>query len=689
MKSSLAWTIMRKELLDTLRDKRTILMMVAVPVLLYPCMLLLGIELATLHKGKLDRAVSRVGIESDAPELLKEWLSGTEKIAWMDSDNPRADLDARKLDAVLSSPPGFRETLDKGGSATVEVLYDSTEFASHSAENRLYDALQKTRDTLRDQRLEKAGLSKEYAQPIVAKSVDTAPAAKTTGFLLGMLIPVMLVVTIALGAFYPAVDLTAGEKERGTFETLLSTPAAKSDIVFGKFATVFILAMTTGLLNLASMALTSLFLITQMDAMFKDLPFSFNLPAQALVFSVVVMVPMALLLSAIMMASAVMARSFKEAQNYLTPVFMLIMLPAVMAGTPGMELGMLSQFVPIANVVLLFKALMTGKAGFHAAFLVLLSTSVFALLALQFAVWLFQREEVVLSEERGLPLSVHRSDFEPRNQLTPGAALAWFAVEVLLLLYLGVGLQHYSPLAGIVVTEWILILGSTLAMLWFLKVNARSALNLNRFQITHVGAGLLAAAGAWMLLVQVGILQNHVLPTPDEFSQGMVGLMTAENTPGGLLTLLLVFGASAGICEELLFRGVLLTGLRQRLGVLPAILLVGGLFGLFHLGVFRILPTALLGFLLTYVAVRSNSVVPSILIHAAINSFGVLAINGYAPEWLTRLAESGKPGATDMLWLPGWFLCLGFLLLGAGIVWMESVRHPRTNSSNTDHPSPF
>ncbi len=182
-----------------------------------------------------------------------------------------------------------------------------------------------------------------------------------------MILPLIMVLMIAVGAFYPAVDLTAGEKERGTFETLLSTPTSKIEIVAGKFLTVFALAMTTGILNLASMAATFILLASQIQPLLGgQINFEVHLPFQAFFIILFVMVPLAFFISAVMMSVAVMTRSFKEAQNYVTPVFMAIMLPGVFAGMPGAELTAANQFIPIYNVVLLFKDLMTGEAGFNA-----------------------------------------------------------------------------------------------------------------------------------------------------------------------------------------------------------------------------------------------------------------------------------------------------------------------------------
>lgn len=678
MNPKTALTIMRKELLDTLRDKRTLIMMIGVPVLLYPGMLLVGIQAASLHKSKLDREMSQIAIQAQDPTLVKRWLSVEKKIEILDSVDPVHDLAERVVDAVVVAGPETLAKLDQDGTAKIAIRYDSTEFSSMTAMRRVREAFEKESKTILKTRLDRVKLDEAYVLPIEPDPVDTAPAEKTTGFILGLLLPMMMVVTIALGAFYPAVDLTAGEKERGTFETLLSTPAAKSDIVFGKFAAVFLLAMATGLLNLGSMAFTTLILITQMGDLFKGLPFSMHLPMTALLTSVAVMVPLALLISAVMMGAAILARSFKEAQNYLTPVMLLVVLPATIGGMPGVELGAITQFIPIANVVLLFKALMTAKAGFIEAFNVFFSTSVFAMLALLLAAWLFQREEVVLSEERGIPLSFHRSEFHPRNALTPAAALAWFAAQTLLMFYGAMLLQKWHLIGGLLLTEWMLILGTTLGLLWFLKIDFKKSLNLRPLSLHHFCAGILTGTGSLILVIQMGLLQNRFTPLPEGFKEGFEHLFSGGGTWYGLALLLFAVSVSPAICEEALFRGAILSGLRQRLGPWMAILLTGLLFGLFHISIYRILPTGLLGIMLTYLAVRSNTVLLSMIVHGLVNGTAVLLTSGYLPDALAALLDEDR---IQGQWLPAWLLILGVALGVCGVLWMERTR-PRENACN-------
>jgi sodium transport system permease protein len=661
--------ILRKELLDTLRDKRTLIMMIAVPVLLYPVMLLIGVQMALLQHSKLEQTISKVALQSPEPEMLRGWLQGLPRIEVVDSVNPGDDLASGKVDAVIVAECSISGLLNMNGTVPITIQYDRTEHVSRDAKSRLESTLNSVMERLRTERLEHAGLSEEYILPLDIVSTDVAPPQKTMGMMLGLILPMLMIVMIALGAFYPAVDLTAGEKERGTFETLLAAPVSKLEIVTGKFLAVFMIAMFTGLLNLASMAATFLLLMSQMSSILPpDFPLTLNLPIQSFLIITVVITPLAFFISAMMMSMAVFARSFKEAQNYLTPLMFLIMLPATAAGFPGVKLGPLSQLIPVANVVLLFKELMTGTATADEVFLVFLSMAVYAVLSLLLAAWLFQREEVVLSEQGGMPLSLRRSEFRPRNELTPGAALALLSLVMLAIFYGGSLSQQWRILPGLLITEWALILLPTVAFLWFVRVNLPRALGWHRVSWPSLVGTLLIAAASLLLVIELSAWTNKVMPVPKALEEAMKALFAQGDSPGRLLLLLFAVAVSPAICEETLFRGAILSGLRQKLGFWGSILVVGLLFGVFHLSIQRLLPTGLLGIVLTYLALRSGSIFPAMLMHAFLNGSVVLLNAGKYPAFIERAVELAE---IEQKGLPPWLVAAALAVFAAGVLLIE------------------
>jgi len=663
-----ASTIFKKEMLDTMRDKRTLLMMIGVPMLLYPLLLIVGLQGLLIQSASLDKKISRVALQTSEPETVRTWLSDVEKIEIVDVADPGAALERGDLEAIVFIEGPVASLLGEGKSVNVELRFDSTEFESMDAVGRLRDGLDKDAESMLDVRLKSMGLEADYIEPLKIEREDVSPPAKTTGNALGTVLPILMVVMLAVGAFYPAVDVTAGEKERGTFETLLSTPASKLEIVAGKFLTVFLLAMAAGLLNLASMAATFAFMASQVQQNVDTvIPFELKFPPSAVLVIFLIMIPLAFFISALMMAIAVFARSFKEAQNYVTPFLIVITMPALFAAMPGVKLNAVTQFIPVANAILLFRDMMTDKAGLLEAFPVFLSTAAFAALSLLFAAWLFQREEVILSEEKGFPLTWRRSEFRPRETLTASMAMGLFTVLLIVLFTIGSTVQSWRLLPGLLITEWLLLLAPILILLGYGKVNFRAALNLRRLPWWGFLGSLSIGFFSIVLVIQLSYLFNKVLPMPKEIQEAMGQLFSSDGSVSQLLLLLFVAAVSPAICEEVLFRGAILSGLRQRLGAWPAIILVGALFGLFHLDVFRIPPIAVLGMVLTYLTVRTGSIYAAMVVHLMNNSFAILLTSEHMPTAVGRILQlehfeaNGLPRPVLIIAALGFIASVGFL----------------------------
>jgi len=661
-------TIAIKELVETLRDKRTLMAMVGVPLLLYPLMLLAGTQAIMFQQGKVEAKDSRVHVDESLPESIHTWIAEFEKIEITGVPDPQTALRAGDLDAWVT---GLPDNTDQG-TTTLTIAFDSTVPASSKARRRLSGGLKDRADELLTQRLEVQGLPETFVEPLEIKGEDVAPPKKRAGSALGSALPVMMIVMLGVGAFYPAVDLTAGEKERGTFETLLSTPTSRAEMVCGKFLTVLGLSIFTGLLNLASMAATIGFQLAQI----KDggAPGSgdggFSLASLQLSIGDVasmglILLPLALMIASIMMAVALMARDFKEASNYMSPFFIVIVLPAAYAALPGSELDGAMLFVPIANVALLFKGLLMETATLPQVFLVFMSTAAYAMLSLQLAVWMFQREDVILAEEKGIPLSLRRSQFEPRGLPTPGISMLIFAVCLLLFFYLGTYSQGLSVVGGSIFTQWVLLALVPVAILWFIRVDLAKALSIRLPRLGAVLAVLLILPGMMVLVQQFSFWMSQFIP-----SSGLEGELEPVIQATSLWLLVFAIAVSPGICEEILFRGAVLSGLRTKFKPWVAVLLTGVMFGLFHISLDRVPPTALLGIFITYICLRSGSILPAMLYHIVHNG----ALVFLAKE--QQNAEDGLP-AGQMRWVLEWLknngvethgYPLGVLMASVGLV---------------------
>jgi len=679
MKARVVRTIFFKELLDTFRDRRTLIAMVGVPVVLYPALFILATQATLLQQSRMEKTRAKVAVVGEDASQIVGWLEADAKIEVTQSDEPLADLEAGKLDAVVTVPAGLAETLASGGTAEIEIAYDAAEVVSRKASDRLEDALRKARDALIQERIENEGLVETFAKPLKLNWQDVAPPSKATGSILGTILPLLMVVMLGVGAFYPAVDLTAGEKERGTFETLLSTPTSKMEIVFGKFFAVFTLSMLTGLLNLASMIATLLFQLTQIINAAEGSDFTLDItdiPPQTFAAILLVLIPLSLFISAMMMTVALLARSFKEAQNYVTPFFMALIIPASIVAIPGVELTPGTQFIPVGNVSLLFRDLMMGKASLDAVFVVFLTTTVYALIALVIATWMFQREEVILSEESGIPLTFKRDRIEARELPSLGTSLGIFAVVMLLIFYGATYAQSRHLHLGLLLTQYALILVPILLALWYVKADLKATLNLRR---ARWGAtlGTLLMAPAWVVIsIQLAVYHNKVLPAPPELMELAEKLFAVSDLPGGVWTLLFIVAVSPAICEEVLFRGLLLSGFRHRLPQWATILAVGILFGFFHLSVYRLVPTGLTGIFFAYLVVRSGSIYLAMFAHVVLNGLSILIETGNFPASVMKYLESANIEESG---LPLWLVGAALVVFVAGVLLLETTGRSRSS----------
>ena len=643
MKWRVVGAIFKKEMLETLRDRRAMVLLVLVPILLYPALLLVFTQVATVQSHSLEEMNSRLWFSLEAlPEALSERLSEAEELEIIPlSEDGVADLSAAvlrgELDVAIVPREDFRAALDEGATGHVTLLFDAARGRSELARSRVERVLIDYRDAELEHRLRHAEIAPSYVEPIAAEARNVAPPARMGGHMLGHILPILLVLAVVMGAFHPAVDLTAGEKERGTLQTLLTAPISPLVIVAGKFLTVLAIAFVAAAVNVGSMVLVFSHVVTLAGEALEGTTFAFGPGTLGLLF--ISVVALGLLMSALMMTVAVLARSYKEAQSYLTPIYLLLLVPVMLTQLPGSELTNLAALVPVLNVALLVKELLRGSAGAEAVFLVLVSTVVYTGLTLTLAARLFQREAVLLGI--GSPM---RAAFgggalaagDGRAAPSVGEALALFGVLFVLLFYLGGLLQAWRPLLGLMATLWGVLLLTTLVFIRVRRLDYRATLMLARPPVRSLAAALLLGAGAWVpLLFVVQALQSG-LPVPQELFDGMQELF---RVPDGALGLLLLFGAlalSPAICEELIFRGFLLSAFRRALTPAATIFLSAVLFALLHLSIHRFLGTFALGLLAAWVAYRARSVWPAIVFHAANN--GALLV-------VAVVARAGADGA--------------------------------------------
>ncbi len=621
MISKTAYTIFWKELTETLRDYRTLVPMILLPVVLYPALMLLVTQVAMVQITRIqaEEGVVAFGI-GDMPEELVQVLERAEHVrVAKEPVESLAPLSDGTVQLIIQAQEGFDRVLREMGTAEIAIHYDRSQERSGFVKDRVLHELERYKQELLEQRLQKLKVAPAAIEPLQFKEENAASPARMTGFFLGKILPLLLIMALVLGAFYPAVDLTAGEKERKTLQTLLTAPVETNEVVAGKFLAVWAIAMLVGTLNLGSIAL--LFGQTQLLGVLPDhIHLDLSGPVLAMLFFTILVT--ALFFSAILMAVAVLARSFKEAQTYLTPVYLVSLLPAMLAQLPGMELTLATALVPGMNVSLVIQSLFVGSFSTTPVVLSLGSTLVYTLLCLGAAGYFFKREAVLLGDVSGIealfgPVGPHRKVSLPGG----GEALALYAVMFVLVLYVGQAMQSVSTLGGILFTPWILLFGGTWLWCRTRKWNVTETFQVRPTRPKAWIAASLLGLGAWSLAFPiVSWIETTFLPIPEELMQQAEALLKDQ---GSLATMLLMdFGItlSAGICEEWLFRGPILTGFRRTFPTWVAVVLTAVLFGALHLSLHRFTGTFVLGIFAGWIVVATGSIFPAMLFHATNNA---------------------------------------------------------------------
>lgn len=616
----------------------------------------------------------------------------TAKAAAQKLESQEADLQNRvnawfqsaPVDVMIVVPTGFSQNFEDANRRLANrensdasdqmprpvILQNSADEKAQAALRRVRDALSKWEERLRDARLERAGLPRSLSSPVDPTSIELAVKEDFSANLWSKLFPALLVMMGVTGAFYPAIDLGAGEKERGTMETLLISPARRSEIVIGKFLTVLIFSVSTALLNMVSMGFTGRHVLSaaanRPGMPVGDIAFP---PYSSLFWVLVIAIPLCALFSATSLAVAMFARSNKEGQYYLTPLLMVTMGMTIFCVSPLFEIHPFYSVLPIAGPALLLKALLANSGGLSAYswyLLPVIGSSIFySLVAINWAISLFDREEVLFREAERFDLTLWIKhilrDKEPLPSRTEVALcftiilLAQFAAQQYMstqIHNLGVGVDRHRNLMVMQTVYLIGTLGApVLLMAVLLTSSVRQTLKLYWPKWQYLALGIILPISLQPITIELLSHLKWFFPTPHSALGEFMKAFTDTNLPWWMSFVALA--VTPAICEELAFRGFILSGLqsgRQRSFWSP-VLISAVCFGVVHMIAHQVFNAILLGIVIGLLAVRSRSLIPGVIFHLIFNGIQVLQtrvplewFQSPAMEWLFSVeSEAGQP----------------------------------------------
>ncbi|HMP08115.1 MAG TPA: ABC transporter permease subunit/CPBP intramembrane protease, partial [Lacipirellulaceae bacterium] len=559
-------------------------------------------------------------------------------------------------EGVLVFPAGFADRIQSVRQAVVArqssdaallpelvLLNNSANEKSQIAQLRVEQVLRRWRTAVTEQNLVASDVPKAATQPFELQPRDVALVGQRHAVLWSKVLPFFVFIWALTGAFYPAVDLCAGEKERGTLETLLTSPALRREIVWGKLLTVMSFSIATALLNLASLGVTGKFVIDQLSAAgaLGD-RFPIDMPSLAAVgWLVAALAPIAALFSALCLACAAQARSTKEGQYYLMPL-MLISTPLMLLPiSPGVELTPGNSVIPLTGVVLLLRAVIEGQHEHAVLYLAPVAATTLAcvLLAIRWAEEQFNRESVLFRESERLELRRWLIHVVRDRGETPSFAQSMLCIATILVVQFFVSVALSTQAAGpmsfailaktLVISQLACVFAPAALMTIMLTRNPRRTLLVERSPApaTLLGALLLAVAlhpAAVYLTEAIARLYPPPAQALADFEEMGAALAGAPNIwiALGLLALL------PAICEELALRGFVLSGLRHLGHKWWAIAISAVAFGAVHTILQQKVTATVAGIVLGYLAVQTSSLWPCIVFHATHNGLMILA-----PKW--------------------------------------------------------
>jgi sodium transport system permease protein len=668
-------------------------MSVVLPVVLIPIVFLTSAWLEGREAERAEARTYRVAIAGPdsvlAAALLADILvgAGPGPAALVDEGRrflpvalaePRRALDEGHLDVLLEAftPEAWR-ALDDEARADVEldaeyadarvfrIAFNSSRTASRQGAARLRDHLEERRSERRDSILVQAGFPVPTARLAGVDTVNVATVQDVAGARLGRYLTLILVGLMLLGGSAVATDALAGEKERGTLLTLLTAAAARGEIVAGK-----LLALMAVALGIALVQILNLWVFLGLGILDVGEGFAVAVSPGLAIGLIVLYLPVVALVGGVLMLTSAYARSYKEAQLYMTPVLLGMAVPALAPVLPDITLRSAILAVPIANLAVGARDLLLGQVdlpGIAIAWIVTAGA----------AFWVTTRSVRALHDELLITGDTSREEFLGGPDLFRRRVLRWFLAFWAVAMLLQFNLRIEDMRIAVLVNVGLVFLAFTFLVVRYFRLDPREALAL-RSPRPGVWLGVAIGAPA-AALVATGVfrLADLVLPVPAEVLESFGQGLLPEHIPAWQL--ILVLSIVPGITEELAFRGVLLHGLRRRFGPVGLALVVGLIFGFFHFQLFRIPATAFLGVVLTAVTLLSGSIFPAIAWHTLNNALAVFLAS-----------RDVDVMAVGWDWIAGGvaFLIFAFLILWRYRTPYPDVGRPRRGRGGPGGPGP-
>ncbi|HNY13293.1 MAG TPA: CPBP family glutamic-type intramembrane protease, partial [Candidatus Wallbacteria bacterium] len=320
------------------------------------------------------------------------------------------------------------------------------------------------------------------------------------------------------------------------------------------------------------------------------------------------------------------ARNFKEAQNYMTPILFFFMIPPMVGALPGYDLNFNTALVPVVNLTLLFKAMLKGDYQFQYLVMTFAVNFFFSLVTLYFAAKTFSSESILFRPSEDLETLYFWRFKELKVNQETTIFFVFFIVQMISLYFLGSFFQTYFNLKfGLILTEVLLILLPSYILIKLVYGDFLAHIRFKMVPLAEFGYAALVGLSGFGFTFVLTILLGFIIPPPEDFLKGMQEFVIAAGAYD-FFVIAVLSAVLPGVCEEVMFRGALLRPLYKKYGRVTSAVYCGLLFGVFHLSLYRFLPTAFIGFYLSLITMHTGSIIPAMFCHF-LNNFMIVALS--------------------------------------------------------------
>ncbi len=391
-------TIFKKELIDTVRDRKAMFFMLVFPMLVFPLLIggVTSIQLKIMEKEQEKQLKVAIVGKSFPAELTRVFLADTSieilKATSFEEADSLIKLDS--LDIALGAETGFNSNITSNKSGVIHLHFKTEDEMVKIIKKRISGKIEAYAQNIRLERLTALKLTEEFSDPVSIVETDLATARERLGKTIGGMLPYIFILFCFMGAMYPAIDLGAGEKERGTLETLLVAPASRMEILYGKFGVITLSGLLSSVVSLLGIFVSLQFvdeIPPELHAIVSDI-----LQPSTVILIMSLMIPITLLFAALLLILSIYAKSFKEAQSIITPLNIAVIFPVLIGSLiPGIHLNITTAIIPIINVSLACKEAIAGTGDFLPFSLVYISSFLYAFVGIYACSKWIQKENII------------------------------------------------------------------------------------------------------------------------------------------------------------------------------------------------------------------------------------------------------------------------------------------------------